>query len=57
MSQQELCTDLCKKCFIKKFKPSKKEISKIILTEYKMECSCCHREDYIVDEDYYYEED
>lgn len=57
MSQQELCTDLCKKCFIKKFKPSKKEISKIVLTEYKMECSCCHREDYIVDEDYYYEED
>ena len=55
MGKQEIYDDLCKKCFIKIMKPSKKEVAKIVLTEYKEQCSCCGREDYVVDfvEDYY----
>lgn len=55
MSKQDMYENMCKKCYIKLNKPTKKEISKIVLTEYKEECSCCHRTDYVVDylEDYY----
>lgn len=55
MSKQDMYTDLCKKCYVKINKPTKKEISKIVLTYYKGKCSCCGREDYLVDylEDYY----
>ena len=35
MSQQELYSSLCKKCYIKIFKPSKKDIKKMVMTEYK----------------------
>ena len=34
---------LCKKCFVKLCKPSKKDIKKIVLTEYDEECDNCHR--------------
>lgn len=49
MSQQELYDTLCKKCYIKNCKPSKKEIKGIILTDYKERCECCGKVDYIVD--------
>lgn len=54
MGQQELYSCLCKKCYIKIFKPSKKDIKKMVMTEYKDQCDSCKREDFIVDyvEDY-----
>ena len=55
MSKQDVYDDMCRKCYIKIERPSKKEISKIVLTEYKSQCSCCKKMDYIVDyvEDYH----
>lgn len=49
MSQQDIYDNLCRKCFIINCKPSKKEIQRIVLTEYKEQCECCKRVDYIVD--------
>nr|DAH39592.1 MAG TPA: cytochrome C6 [Caudoviricetes sp.] len=49
MSKQDMYTDLCKKCYVKIYKPTKKEISKIVLTDYKEKCDCCHRTDFLVD--------
>ena len=55
MGKQEMYDNLCKKCYIKIMRPSKKEISKIILTEYEEQCSCCGKVTLVVDyvEDYY----
>lgn len=47
--KQDMYTDLCKKCYVKIYKPTKKEISKIVLTDYKEKCDCCHRTDFLVD--------
>lgn len=48
--------DLCRKCFIKLMRPSKKEIKHIILTDYTTTCEHCGRKgpivDYVGDEDY-----
>lgn len=49
MSQKEIYSDLCKKCFIKINKPTKNEIKKMIMSEEKYECNCCHKTDYIVE--------
>lgn len=49
MSQADLFTSLCKKCFIRLRHPSKKYIQKIVLSEEKCECEHCGRTDYIVD--------
>lgn len=49
MGQQEMYESLCKKCYIKIFKPTKKEISKIVMSEDKEQCNCCHRVDYVVE--------
>lgn len=39
---------LCKKCFMKKHKLSKKNIDRIILSHWKEECECCGKIDKIV---------
>lgn len=49
MSQQDYFDDLCKRCFIKNVKPSKKEIKKIVMSDEKYTCSCCGKTDYIVE--------
>lgn len=49
MSQHDYFDDLCKRCFIKNSKPTKKEIKKIVLSEEKYQCSCCKKTDYIVE--------
>ncbi len=48
MSQQDIYESLCKKCFIKVQKPSKKDIKKMVMSDEKYECDCCHRTDFIV---------
>lgn len=55
MSKQNVYENICKKCYIKVNKLTKKEVSKIVLTEYKEQCDCCKRRDFLVDfvEDYY----
>ena len=55
MGKQDMYDNICKKCYVKKHHPSNKEISKIVFTEYKEQCSCCGRKDFLVDyvEDYY----
>ena len=54
MSQQDMYSNICKKCFIKMHKPTKKEIKSIVFTEYKDQCDACGRTDFLVDylEDY-----
>lgn len=49
MSQQNLYETLCRKCYIKHFHPSKKEISKMVMSEEKYECDCCGRVSEIVE--------
>jgi hypothetical protein len=49
MSQQDLYETLCRKCYIKYYKPSKKEITKMVMSEEKYECDCCHRVGEIVE--------
>ncbi len=46
--------NLCKKCFLKKHKLSKKNIDRIVFTTYVDECSNCGRKEKLVD---YIEED
>ena len=49
MSQQEMYENLCRRCYIKIFKPTKKEITKIVMSEDKEQCNYCHRVDYVVE--------
>jgi hypothetical protein len=43
MSQQEIYDNLCKKCYIKVMRPTKKEIKKIVMSEEEYTCDCCHK--------------
>ena len=43
MSQQDMYENLCKKCYIRIIKPSKKEIKKIVMSEEEYECDACHK--------------
>ena len=45
----EMNHDLCKNCFIKLVKPTKKEIKRIVLTEYRCTCENCGRIGPVVD--------
>ena len=47
--------NLCKKCYLKKHKLSKKNINRIVFTSYMEECDCCHKIDKLVE--YIMEED
>ena len=49
MSQQELYSDLCKKCYIKINKPTKNEIKKLVMSEEKYQCNCCRKTEFIVE--------
>ena len=49
MSQQDMYENLCKKCYIKIMKPTKKEIKKMIISDDQYECDCCHKKDRIVE--------
>lgn len=49
MGQQDMYENLCKKCYIKIMKPTKKEIKKMVMSEEEYECDCCHKTDYIVE--------
>lgn len=49
MSQQDMYESLCKKCYIRIMKPTKKEIKKIIMSDEKYQCDCCNKNDYIVE--------
>ena len=43
MSQQDVYESLCKKCYIRINKPTKKEIKKMVMSEEKYVCDCCHK--------------
>lgn len=49
MSQQDLYENLCKKCYIRIIKPTKKEIKKMVMSEEQYECDCCKKTDFIVE--------
>lgn len=49
MSKQEIYDNLCKRCFIKVMKPSKKDIKAIVLSDYNIKCDCCGRVSQIVE--------
>ena len=49
MSQQDLYENLCKKCYIRIMKPTKKEIKKMVMSDEYYQCDCCHKTDYIVE--------
>ena len=49
MSQQDLYENLCKKCYIRIMKPTKKEIKKIVMSEDNYQCDCCHKTGPIVE--------
>ena len=49
MSQQDMYESLCKKCYIRIMKPTKKEIKKMVMSDDKYQCDCCHKTDYIVE--------
>lgn len=50
MSNQEYNYEkLCRKCYVKLLKPTKKEISKIVMTEYDDKCDNCGRVCKLVD--------
>lgn len=46
---KEAYSDLCKACYIRIMKSSKKEIKKIVMTPYETECECCHKTKQVVD--------
>ena len=49
MGQHDMYENLCKKCYIKIMKPTKKEIKKIVMSDDEYQCDCCHKTDYIVE--------
>lgn len=49
MSQRDLYESLCKKCYIRIMKPTKKEIKKMVMSDEQYQCDCCHKKDFIVE--------
>lgn len=49
MSQQDLYESLCKKCYIRIMKPTKKEIKKMVMSEEEYQCDCCNKTSTIVE--------
>lgn len=49
MSQNEMYEDLCKRCYIRIMKPTKKEIKKMVMSEDQYQCDCCKKTDFIVE--------
>lgn len=48
MSENNDFNTLCKRCYLKKYKISKKNINQIILSNWREECECCGKIDKIV---------
>lgn len=55
MGYYETDFNLCKQCYVKLHKPSKKNLKKMTLTEYKDQCENCGRTDRLVE--YIWEDD
>ena len=49
MGYQESDFNLCRQCYIKLKRPSKKSLKKMILTEYKDKCQQCGRVERLVE--------
>lgn len=49
MGQHDMYENLCKKCYIRIMKPTKKEIKKMVMSDEQYECDCCHKTDYVVE--------
>ena len=49
MSQQDIYENLCKACFIKTCKLNKKDIKKIVMSDYKERCDKCGKVSEIVE--------
>ena len=49
MGQYDMYENLCKKCYIRTMKPTKKEIKKMVMSDEQYECDCCHKTDYVVE--------
>ena len=47
--QDYLEQSLCRKCFIKHCKPTKKEIKKMVMSDERYECDYCRKIDFIVE--------
>ena len=47
--QDYLDQQLCRKCFIKHLKPTKKEIKKLVMSEEEYQCDCCHKTAQVVE--------
>lgn len=43
MGNEEMYDMLCKKCYVKIMKPSKRDIKRIIMSEENEKCECCGR--------------
>lgn len=43
MGQQDIYDSLCRGCYIRIMKPTKKEIKKIVMSDDKYRCDCCHK--------------
>ena len=49
MGQQDMYDNLCKRCYIRIMKPTKKEIKKMVMSEEEYQCECCHKTGSIVE--------
>lgn len=49
MSYRDTYEAMCKKCYIKYMKPSKKDIKRMVMSEDEEYCECCGRRCQIVE--------
>lgn len=49
MGQHDMYENLCKKCYIRIMKPTKKEIKKMVMSEEQCECGHCGKLDFVVE--------
>lgn len=50
MKEVDFSRCLCRKCFIRLYKPSRKEIKNIVMSFDKETCEYCGRMDFVVDD-------
>lgn len=43
MSQHDCYEVLCKKCYVRRMKPSKRDIKHLVMSEENERCECCGR--------------
>ena len=49
MGQQDMYENLCRRCYIRIIKPTKREIKKIVMSEEEYQCDACHKMDCIIE--------